>query len=197
MNNDGMFRLVCLDLPSESIFQSYSKMTDRYMDLNMAIAFIESMRHTHVLFVVSHHLAKEALSRLKVHRHVRDVFILDHSPESLKINLDQYEFSAEMFHSEEEIDHAVQTKIVSMEKQTLPFSVFDQTQRTSKDLAKEFNIFLWYQVLFHTLRRMPADDQAKEDMLQICSNHYQQNSREENIIKEYRKSSSEDQAIHW
>ncbi|CAF1392104.1 unnamed protein product [Rotaria sp. Silwood1] len=44
---------------------------------------------------------------------------------------------------------------------------------------------------------MPADEQAKEEMLQICSNYYQANPREERIIQEYRESSNEDQAIHW
>ncbi len=163
----------------------------------MAMAFIESMRHAHILFVVSNHLATEALSRLKIHRHVRDVFILNHSSESLKINLDQHESLVGIFHSKDELDYAVQTRIVSMEKQALPFSVFDQTQRTSKDLANEFNTFLWHQVLFHTLRQMPADEQAKEEMLKICSNYYQANPREEQIIQGYRESSNEDQAIHW
>ena len=115
----------------------------------------------------------------------------------MEINPDEHESLVEIFHSEDELEHAVQTKIVSMEKQALPFSVFDQTQRTSKDLAKEPNNFLWYQVLFHTLRQMPADTQAKEDMLQICSNYYQIDPREKPIIEEYRESSNEDQAIHW
>ena len=192
-----MYRVVCLDLPSESLFQSYSRLIDRYTDLNMAMTFIKSMRHVPIFFVVSNHLAKEALSQLKLYRHVRDVFILNYSSEALKINFDQYESLVGIFNSENELDHAVQTKIVSIEKQALPFSVFDQTQRTSQDLTKEFNTFLWYQVLFHTLKQMPADEQAKEEMLQICSNYYQANPREEQLIQEYRQSSNEDQAIHW
>jgi hypothetical protein len=197
MANNEMFRLVCLDLPTEPFFQSYSKMIHRYTDLDMVMAYIEFMRQTPVFFIVSDRLAEEALSRLKLHRHVRDVFIFNHSSESLKINLEQHESLAGIFQCEDELDHAVQTRIVFMEKQALPFSVFDQIQRTSKDLANEFNAFLWYQVLFHTLRQMPADERAKDEMLQICSNYYQANPREEQIIQQYRKSSSEDQAIHW
>ncbi len=61
MASDEMFRLVCLDIPSGSFFQSYSRMIHRYTDLKMAMAFIESMRHVHILFVVSNHLARKNL----------------------------------------------------------------------------------------------------------------------------------------
>jgi hypothetical protein len=193
MVNHEMYRVVYVDIP----LKSYSKMIDRYTELKMAMSLIESIRHVQIIFVVSNNLANEALIQLKSHRHVRDVFILNNSSECLKIDVNQHESLVGIFNNENELNDAIQTKIVSIEKQVLPFSVFDQTQRTSKDLSNEFNSFLWYQVLFHTLKQMPADEQAKEDMLQICSNYYQDNHREELIIQQYRESSNEDQAIHW
>lgn len=197
MVNDEIFHLVCLDISTESLFEPYSKICTRYTDINMTMKFIESMRHTYILFIVSDHLAKETLIRLKNYRHIRNVFIFNQSAQSLKINVDEYESFVRIFQSKSELEDAVQTQIVSIEKQALPFSVFDQTQRSSQDLAKKFNIFLWYQVLFYTLKQMPTDEQAKEEMLKFCSDYYQSNPREEQIIDDYRKSSNQDQAIHW
>ena len=162
MIDDQMYRLVCVDLQSKSSFPSYEEVTQHYKKLDKAMKFIESNRHTHILFVVSDRLGEESLSRLKIYRHVRNVFILNYSLEDLKINPDQHEALVGIFRSEDQLIDAVREKIVTLEKQVLPFSVFDQRQRTSQDLTRGFNTFLWYQVLFYTLRQMPADEQAKE-----------------------------------
>jgi hypothetical protein len=197
MDDNAMCHLVCLDLRTESLFQSYSRIIHRYTDIDVAITFIDSMRHVYILLTVSDHLAKETLTRLKFYRHVRGVFVLNQSSECSEMKCDEHESLVGIFQSESELEHAVQTQIVSIEKQALPFSIFDQMQQSSKDITNKFNIFLWYQVLFHTLKQMPADEQAKEEMLQICSDHYQHNPREERIIQEYRESSNENNAIHW
>ena len=199
--NDDFF-LVCLDLSLDSLldrsrFQVWSSIIHRYTNLDEALTFIASIRYKQVLFIVSDHFAIEALARIQTYRHVRDIFIFNRSLKSLQINCDHNETLLELFQSENELHDAVQTRIVLKEKQVVPFSVFDQRQQSTKDLSKEFNVFLWYQVLFHTLQKLPADRQAKEEMLQICSNYYQQDPRQEQIIEEYRQSSTENQAIYW
>lgn len=197
MTDDQMYRLVCLDLQSKSPFHSYKQVTQYCKNLNKAVKFIESNRHTHILVVVSDRLAEESLSRLETYRHVRHIFIRNYSSEDLEIDPDQHESLVGIFRSEEELTDAVREKIVTLEKQVLPFSVFNQQQHNSQDLTRRFNTFLWYQVLFHTLRQMPANDQAKEEMLKVCSDYYQGDPVKERIIEEYRESSSESQAIHW
>lgn len=194
MDDNAMFYLVYLDLPTELLFEPYSKPTHRYIDIDAAITFIESNRHVHILLVVSDRLAREVLTRMKLYRHIRNVFIFTQSTDSLKIKSDKSDFLIEIFHSDRELEQAVQTQIISIEKQVLPFSVFDETQQSSKDLTEKFNTFLWYQVLFHTLKQLPTDEQAREEMLQICSDYY---PREEQIIQEYRQFANEQNAIHW
>ncbi|CAF0858223.1 unnamed protein product [Adineta steineri] len=199
MNNDETCYLVYVDLPTESLFEPYSRITHRYTDIDIAVTFIKSTRHADILLVVSDRLAKEILSRIKLcrYRHVRNIFILRQSIDASKIKFDKHDYLPEIFETVSELEHAVQTQIISMEKQAFPFSMFDQTQQSSKDVTKKFNTFLWYQVLFHTLKQLPADEQAREEMLQFCSNYYHSNFPEEQIIQEYRLNANEDNAIHW
>ena len=119
---DEMIRLVSLDLPPESVCRPYSTLIHRYSDLTEVMVFIESLRHEQILFIVSDRLAEEALSQMKLYRHVRDLFILNCSPKPLKIDLERSRSAVEIFHSENKLHEAVETRVVSMEKNSLCLS---------------------------------------------------------------------------
>ncbi|CAF1209150.1 unnamed protein product [Adineta ricciae] len=197
MDENETFYLVFVDLPTEFSPEPYSKLTRRYSDVDAAMAFIESKRQVHVLLIVADRLAKEIHTRLKLCRHIRSFLVFTRSLSPLTVKFDQHDPIPEIFRSESKLEQAVQAECISLEKQALPFSVFDQMQRSSQDLKSKFNTFLWYQILFHTLKQLPTDEQAKEEMLRFCSDYYQSNPREERIIQQYRKSNNERTAIRW
>ena len=115
----------------------------------------------------------------------------------MKIERDINQISRPSFFMGHPLVEAVEKRIVTLQKQVFPFSIYDQRQLSTKDLSRESNAFLWYQVLFHVLRQMPADEQAKEEMLQLCSSYRRLSSGEEKVIEDYRQCQRPDQAIYW
>lgn len=168
-----------------------------FTELESTMAFVKSIQYEQVLLIVSSTFADEMLSRIKNLRIIQDVFIFDCGSSNRRINSDQCNAEVAIFSSQAELFVAVEKKIVVFQKQVFNFSTCDQMQRSTKDLSKESNTFLWHQILFHVLRQMPADEQAKEEMLQVCSSYRQLSPCEENIIQEYRACHQEDKAIHW
>lgn len=184
-------------LPITSRLRQRTPIIHPFTELESAMTFLKSIQYEQVLLVVSSIFADETLSQVRNLRIVQDVFIFDCNSSDQKINPDQCNAEVVVLNSRAELLAAVKERIVVFQKQVFNFSICDQMQRSTKDLSKESNAFLWYQVLFHVLRQMPADEQAKEEMLQVCSNYRQLSPYEEKIVQEYRDCHREDKAIHW
>ena len=203
---DQDFLLVWLDenthdsselLPITSRLRQRTPIIHQFTELKLAMTFLKSIQYEQVLLIVSSTLADETLSRIRNLRIIQDVFIFDCSSSDQRNNPDQSNAEVVVFNSRVDLLAAVEKRIVIFQKQVFNCSICDQMQRSTKDLSKESNAFLWYQVLFHVLRQMPADEQAKEEMLQVCSSYRQLSPFEENIMQEYRECHRQDKAIHW
>ncbi|UJR20672.1 hypothetical protein I4U23_023793 [Adineta vaga] len=84
-----------------------------------------------------------------------------------------------------------------VEKQTIAFSLFDQKQKSLKDLSKESASFLLHQMLVFVLRQMSQDQQAKQQMIDMCHDYYKNNKRELEKIKQFKRTYCREQAIEW
>ncbi|CAF3585713.1 unnamed protein product [Rotaria socialis] len=79
----------------------------------------------------------------------------------------------------------------------LTFSLFNQKQKSTRDLTKESASFLWHQMLLYVFKQMPHNDRMKNEMLDQCVDHYRNNQTELETIEQFRKSHTHDQAISW
>jgi tetratricopeptide (TPR) repeat protein len=84
-----------------------------------------------------------------------------------------------------------------IEQQDAVFHLFDHTQKSTRDLSKESASFLWHQLLTDVLRKMPADEQAKNEMLNHCAAYYRHNKDELKKIEKFRTSYTPKEAIKY
>ncbi|CAF1447691.1 unnamed protein product [Adineta steineri] len=84
-----------------------------------------------------------------------------------------------------------------VEKQTLTFSLFDQKQKSLKDLSQESASFLLHQMLIYVLKQMSQDKLSKKQMLDMCRDYYKKNKKELKKIEEFQNTYTRDKAIEW
>ncbi|CAF4549854.1 unnamed protein product [Didymodactylos carnosus] len=68
--------------------------------------------------------------------------------------------------------------------------VFDQKQKSTKDLSQESASFFWFQLLIDVIKRMTdtkISSAAQEEMLQACEDYYRTNKCELQKIKHFRQ----------
>jgi hypothetical protein len=200
------FLLICLDanindssnsLPVLSLVQNLSLSLHLFTEFEPAMKFLSTIQYEQIILIVSGVWASQALSRTCKMRQVQDVLVFCCHPQDLREDLNKYSALVGIFTCQAELIASLEKTIAFIHKQVLTFSIFDQMQRPTKDLSRESNAFLWHQVLFYTLRHMPTDEQAKEEMLEICSSYHRQNVQEQRMIQQYRECQDANQAIFW
>ncbi|CAF1429590.1 unnamed protein product [Rotaria sordida] len=166
-----------------------------YSDFDRCLDLIKSIKDEQIFLIVSSAFAQRILSQIYNHRTLVALFIFCVNSQNHEPLLKQYNKTVEIFTDQESLIKSIQEKMDLIEKQTLAFSLFDQKQKSLKDLSKESASFLWGQMLLFVLRQMPQDEQSKKEMLNICRDYYQKNKYELEKIKEFQQSYSRDKAI--
>ncbi|CAF3875833.1 unnamed protein product [Rotaria sp. Silwood1] len=168
-----------------------------YSDFDRCLDLIKSIKDEQIFLIVSSAFAQRILSQIYNHRTLVAIFIFSVNHQNHEPLLKQYNKIVEIFTDQESLIKSIQEKMDLIEKQTLAFSLFDQKQKSLKDLSKESASFLWGQMLLFVLRQMPQDEQSKKEMLNICRDYYQKNKYELENIKEFQQSYNRDKAIQW
>ena len=166
-------------------------------DLSSALRTIALIKNEQVLLIVSEAFSLEALIQTRSIRVVQSVFILCQNIHDYGNLSKTYPKLEGIFTQQSELLVRIQQIIPRIQKQIIAFSTFDQKQQSMRNVSKESNAFLWHQVLFYILRQMPADEQAKSEMLEMCANYYRHSKRELQNIEEFRRTERADQAIQW
>ena len=166
-------------------------------DMSSALRTIGLMKDEQVVLIVSRALSIEALIRTQSIRTVQAVLIFSQNCHDYEDLSNTYPKLQGIFTQQSALLTHLQKIANRIQNQILAFSIFDQKQKSTRDLTTESNAFLWHQVLFHTLRQMPANEQAKEEMLELCANYYRHSKRELENIEEFRQTERADQAIQW
>lgn len=73
----------------------------------------------------------------------------------------------------------------------------DQRQKSVKDLSHENAIFVWFQILIHTILRLPCTEVSRRKMIRECELQYDGNTVQMNKIKEFEKTYKPGDAILW
>jgi tetratricopeptide (TPR) repeat protein len=80
-----------------------------------------------------------------------------------------------------------------------PMGLFslDANGKSIRDLNKEQATFMWNQILIEILLRMPIMEKTKDEMLNVCRQHYKNNVIELERINEFETTYTADKAIFW
>jgi tetratricopeptide (TPR) repeat protein len=168
-----------------------------YSNFDRCLDLIKSIKDEQIFLVVSGAFARRVLSQIHHQHTLVAVFIFcanrqHHEPLKHKFNK-----IVEIFTDQDSLLTSIREKMDIVEKQTLAFSLFDQKQKSLKDLSKESASFIINQMLIYVLRQMPQDKQSKIEMLSMCRNYYQNNKHELKKIEEFKKSYNREKAIEW
>ena len=106
-------------------------------DIDIAMDFIQSNLYKQMLIVVSGYYAKQMLSRTRAIRSVRTTFIYCQNVKDYEYLFKEYSLTLSDIVSERlDLMKKIKEVLPSLEKQILTFSMFDQKQKSIKDLSE-------------------------------------------------------------
>ncbi|CAF2109024.1 unnamed protein product [Rotaria magnacalcarata] len=80
---------------------------------------------------------------------------------------------------------------------SLAYEDDDRRQKSVKDLSHENAIFVWFQLLIHTIFRLPRTDMARRKMIGECERQYDGNSAQLAKIKQFKETYKPSDAVLW
>lgn len=206
VQNKESIRLVWLDgniddsadsLHTQKLLLDFNPAAQFYTDKIRCINVIKCMKQEQVLLIISGALAREVLPEIHGLRFLIAVFIFCRNRDyHIKI-MSEYSKIIDVFTVQEKMLAVLQGTMEIVEKQICTFSLFDQKQKSTRQLSKDAASFMWHQLLLYVLKKMPQDEHAKEEMLTTCTHYYAMNKKELRKIEQFRRSYSREQAIQW
>ncbi|CAF1403186.1 unnamed protein product [Adineta ricciae] len=190
----------------ETKLKSITSSVKLLSDLNTSIAFVKSITKERIFVILNvnvNETTNKSIKELNQISHVSSIFIIDSSENPIQSseNVSEERLKAMRFSSFDRalmdtVRHHIRTAVKTM----IGISMFDQEkQNTTRDLTKNMAGFLWFQILLQVLKELQHDDQAKNEMLEMCSNYYRMQDDQSELaqIEEYRTTYKKEQAIHW
>jgi tetratricopeptide (TPR) repeat protein len=168
-----------------------------YTNIQLCLDFIRTVNNEQIFLIVSGVLARSILPQIHSLRSLASVFIFCANCHNHLSLLKEYPKVVKIFPDENSLIESIPKAICLASNQTLSFSLFDQKQKSTKDLSKDSPSFLWYQLLIDVLRQMPQTDHAKQQMLDTCSNCYRGNKRQLEQIQQFQSMYTPADAVSW
>ncbi|CAM4750362.1 unnamed protein product [Rotaria magnacalcarata] len=168
------------------------------VDYTQCINAMNSVRDEKVIFIIWNGCINDILSKFHECSSLFAVFLYSKKRSYVHDKLRaQYSKIVDVFDDENALIESVLKMIQSMARIAIAVSLFDQKQKSIRDLTKNSASFIWYQLLINVLKDMIPDEQSKNNMLAVCEDFYSSNKEELLKIAEFRKSYTPDKAIWW
>ncbi|CAF4182068.1 unnamed protein product, partial [Adineta steineri] len=182
-------------LLSQSMLIQLNSAVQFYSHFDRCLDFIKSITNEQIFLIVSGAFAQQILLQTHRYRSLVAIFIFCSNHQRYKPLMDEYNKITGIFTKQHDLLESIKQKMNLVEKQTLTFSLFDQKQKSMKDLSQESASFLLHQMLIYVLKQMSQDEQSKKQMLNMCRDYYKQNKKELKKIKKFQKTYTRDKAI--
>ncbi|CAF0971181.1 unnamed protein product [Didymodactylos carnosus] len=183
---------------TQTTFKQLNNYVQFYTDPLLCIDYIRTIKDELIFLVVSGSLSKQILPHICCLPSVHSIFIFCINRNDYLFLQNDYPKIVDIFIDQESLFKSVRNTLHRVSKQTVAFSLFDQkNQKSIRDLSKDSASFLWYQLLIDILKQMPHTEQAKQEMLDKCSDYYRTNSCFLEKIELFRSTYTCDRAIEW
>ena len=206
-DNKEDFQLIWLDasldqssdrLTTQKMLRTINTNAQFYTDVEKCLRLIQNISAEHILLIVSGQLAHQILPQVSSLRAVRAVFIFCETRELHTALLLRNSYKiVDIYTDQDALFQSISETIKLIEKQDEVFHLFDRTQKSTRDLSRESASFLWHRLLIDVLKRLPADEQAKNEMLDHCAAYYRHNKTELKNIERFRTSYTPAHAIKY
>ncbi|CAF3411572.1 unnamed protein product [Rotaria sp. Silwood2] len=168
-----------------------------FSDLEECIKFIKSIRNEKIFLITSGAQAPEILSQILDLSQVDSVFIFCMIKDRHEYLLTKYNKIVGIYTKFDELCKSIEEEFDIFNKRIDAFSCFEKGEQSTKDLSKESATFLWYQLFNYAIARLPRNQQAKEQMIQLCKDYYGRNREEMKNIEEFQQKYRSEDAIYW
>jgi len=182
-------------LLTQTMLLEFNPAAQFYSNFDRCLDLIKSIKDEQIFLIVSGAFARRILSQIHNHQPLVAIFIFCANRQNHELLMQEFNKIVEIFTDQDSLLKSIREKMNIVEKKPLAFNLFDQKQKTLKDLSKESASFLWHQMLIYVLRQMPQDGQSKNEMLDMCRDYYRNNKHEVKKIKEFEENYNREQAI--
>ncbi|CAF1426629.1 unnamed protein product [Adineta steineri] len=172
-----------------------------FTNLDFCIQYIESIKSEIIFLIVSGSDAHNLLSKVHNLRQIDSIFIF--CMDKLKydttlIEKGDYYKIIDIFTEQSSLIKSIERTIQLVERQMDIFSLYNENQKSTRNLTKESALFIWHQLLKEVLQKMPSGDKnAKQEMIEKCRLYYRGNKKELKNIEDFDKNYSVNNAIKW
>lgn len=183
--------------PNRFLLEQLDSFALFYTDLYRCMDFIRSTRNEKLFLILSHPFSSTILSEIRHFDQVVMIFLLVDDREAFLHTMDEDHRIIGAFVEEDRLAESIRHKMRLVEKQAISISLFDEKQKVMRELSKESGSFLWYELLTHTLRQQPHDDQSKEHMIDAIKSYYQMNKNMLDKIDVFQVTYTSNNAIEY
>ncbi|CAF4144467.1 unnamed protein product, partial [Adineta steineri] len=155
-------------LLTQSMLTELNPAVQFYSDFDRCLDLIKSIKDEQIFLIVSGTFAQRILLQSHRYRSLVAIFIFCSDDQHYKPLMQQYNKMIGIFTDQHDLIESIKEKMNLVEKQTLTFSLFDQKQKSMKDLSQESASFLLHQMLIYALKQMSQDKQSEKQMLDMC-----------------------------
>ena len=204
--NKEDYRLIWIDtsindshdsIQTQLILLQLNPSTQFYTDCDQCIEAIQCSRNESFLVITSGSWARQVLSKLSSLESIKGVFIFCFDREQYQSLMNEEHLIIGVVTNQVELRDLISYTLHRLEQESIAVSLFQQTEKLSRDQTKQSASFLWQQMLIVVFQHMPQDERSKSDMLALCEQYYRQNESELKHIREFRQDYEKDKAIHW
>ena len=167
-----------------------------YTDLELCVNDIQSIKNEKILLITSGKQASDILPQISNLRQIDSIFIFCMKTERYQNLTNEYPKIIGVHTNLNELCTSIREQVDLVEKQLEVFSFFDHQQST-QDLSTESGAFLWFQLFKHVILRLPQNQQAKQQMIELCRHYYRGDTKQLKLIDEFERDYRPEEAIRW
>ena len=168
-----------------------------HTDLQICTRFIQSISHDRILLISSGSCASNLCSHVAEYSNIDSIFLYCVKKHRYEQLADENAKIVGIYTTLESLCNGIRERIEILEKNVSVFNFFDQNQRSMKNLSKKSAEFLWFQLFKHVILRLPRNNQAKRQMIDVCRQHYRGNASQLEWIDRFEHDYRAEEAIRW
>ncbi|CAF3664478.1 unnamed protein product [Adineta steineri] len=166
-------------------------------DLDKCVAYIQSIANEKIFLITSGSKASEILPQIADLSQIDSIFIFCIQKDKYIDLINIYPKIIGIYVELDDLSQSIREQVKLVDKQIQAFSFFDQNQKSTKDISKQTAEFLWFQLFNHVIIRLPRNQQAKQQMINLCRQYYRGNRKEIQLINDFEREYRSDDAIRW
>lgn len=168
-----------------------------FFHLEKCMECIKSIKDEKIFLITSGSQAPEILSQVMTLDQVDSIFIFCMAKDKYAYLLTKYNRVVGIYTKFDELCGAIEEEFDNLNKRIETFSCFKKDDQYTNDLSKESAKFLWYQMFNYVIARVPRNQQAQEQMIQLCKNYFHTDAKEMKNIQEFEQTYRSEDAIYW